>query len=108
MEVPGRTCLLTESSKHFNDLRGHENTSDYILDLLDYIQDKMLRMAPEKRETMESIAPKLSELNDKCRVESYCTKRQNEPVIRRPTNLSEIEGVIFRSAGRDIRSASTP
>ena len=74
----------------------------------------MLRMAPEKRETMEFIAPKLSELNDKCRVESYCTKRQNEPVIRRQTNLSEIEGVIFgrpaaisdqlRRRSRDIES----
>jgi hypothetical protein len=69
----------------------HDSCSDFILDLLMFIKDKMLRMSPRKRASCQEIVGKFTELYKRCSSDpDYCTKRENDPPQRSGTDLSEL------------------
>jgi len=76
-------------ANEFRVLYDHERCSDFIFDLLDFIQTKLLRMGPEKRANCEEIVKALTELDNKCREDpKYCTERVKRSPNRVTTDLS--------------------
>jgi hypothetical protein len=77
--------------------------SDYILDLLQYIQTDLLRVDKAKRARIEDIVMKFENLNNECqRDASYCISRTSgRPVRRTDSELSEIVEVPS-SPGKEI------
>jgi len=70
----------------------HNSCSDFISDLLMFIEKKMLRMSPEKRADCKEIVGNFTELHKKSSSgPDYCTKRMNDPPLRSGTDLSELE-----------------
>jgi hypothetical protein len=67
------------------------NCSDYMLDFLDFIEKKLLRMDPNKRAGCDEVVAKFTELHRKC-VEKpkYCTERLNVAPVRARTDLSTL------------------
>ncbi|KAM7190914.1 Protein kinase-like domain containing protein, partial [Rhypophila sp. PSN 637] len=61
----------------FQLLYKHERCSDFVLDLLDFIEDKLLRVRPMNRAKCGEIVDKLTALHKICEEDSrYCTERQ--------------------------------
>ncbi|KAF2477885.1 kinase-like protein, partial [Lindgomyces ingoldianus] len=55
------------------DLRQHEKCSDFILDLLDHVEDYLLRMRPEKRASCDNTVSVLQRIVEKCFADAkYC------------------------------------
>jgi serine/threonine protein kinase len=72
-------------------LRRDDNSSDFILDLLDYIEDRILRMRPEQRADCDSVVEKLEGIYRRCSVDAqYCTERRQCIREKRMTGLSEL------------------
>lgn len=72
-------------------LRRHEKSSGFIMDLLDYVEDHILRMRPEQRVNCDNVVEKLQELHRRCVVDAqYCTKPQQCIREKRMTGLSEL------------------
>jgi hypothetical protein len=69
-----------------------QDCSDYILDLLEYIKNDLLRVDKANRAMIEDIVAKFEKLNDECqRDASYCILRtSNRPARRTNSELSEI------------------
>jgi hypothetical protein len=73
------------------DLRHHDKCSDFILDLLDFIEDHLLRMRPEMRASSDKVVDKFDEFLKKCLDDStYCTQRRQKIREKRNTDLSEL------------------
>ena len=91
---PNKKSAIMKQSvcDEFNRLREHDRCSDYIIDFLDFVQDCLLRMHPEKRAKTDHILKKLSELHDKCKANAeYCTARSSTPLARADTELSQLD-----------------
>jgi hypothetical protein len=62
------------------------------MDLLEFIETKMLRLTPKKRSECQEIVDKFSELHKICLADpNYCTKRLKKPPNRAGTNLSLLQ-----------------
>ncbi|KAK4215503.1 hypothetical protein QBC37DRAFT_419054 [Rhypophila decipiens] len=73
----------------FQLLYKHERCSDFVLDLLDFIENELLRVRPMKRAKCGKIVDKLTALHKTCEENSrYCTERQNPDCPRARTDLS--------------------
>ncbi|KAK4206461.1 kinase-like domain-containing protein [Rhypophila decipiens] len=73
----------------FQLLYKHERCSDFILDLLDFIEDRLLRIRPYKRAKCDEIVDKLTSLHKTCQENNrYCTERQKLDLRRSRTDLS--------------------
>lgn len=74
------------------ELRHHTQCSDFILDLLQFIEYQLLRMQPQKRASCDSVVNQLQEIWKKCEAEpTYCTERQQSIPKKRNTDLSCLE-----------------
>lgn len=85
--------LGTYSLNHqeFHNLYKHQNCSDYLFDLLTFIEDKLLRITPKKRAKCKEIVEKFEELNNECvKDRDYCMKRDKKTPERTETALSEL------------------
>ncbi|KAM7220305.1 Protein kinase-like domain containing protein [Rhypophila decipiens] len=70
-------------------LYNHERCPDFVLDLLDFIEDKLLRVRPMKRAKCGEIVKRFADLYKTCEDNSrYCTERQNPDCRRARTDLS--------------------
>lgn len=77
--------------QEFQMLYHHENCSDYLIDLLEFIKDKILRIDPKKRVKCNEIVKEFERLNSRCKKEeNYCMKREKTPPKRTGTALSEM------------------
>ncbi|CAG8978538.1 hypothetical protein HYALB_00012269 [Hymenoscyphus albidus] len=77
-------------ANQINQLYRQSHGSDYILEFLKFIEERLIRIDPTKRATCWDIVNKLSELHDKCRGDAnYCTRRSD-------TSLSELSASAFK------------
>jgi hypothetical protein len=78
-------CILQE----FQKLYRHDACSDFMLDLLDFIETRLLRMGPTNRAECEEIVKKFAELYHRCSVDrQYCTTKLKRAPTRSRTDLS--------------------
>ncbi|KAK7420956.1 hypothetical protein QQX98_002521 [Neonectria punicea] len=78
-------------TKHFAHLHGHPSCPDFIHELLWFIEDKLLRMAPEKRAKCPEIYKKFNELREKCEKDlDYCLEPTKRQPLRTGTNDSQL------------------
>jgi serine/threonine protein kinase len=69
----------------------HKNCSDFLLDLLAFIKEQLLRINPRKRAKCQEIVEKFEELNSYCLNDpDYCMKRVKKTPVRTGTTLSEL------------------
>ncbi|KAH7161679.1 kinase-like domain-containing protein [Dactylonectria macrodidyma] len=100
VRFPGRqyTCAQAKKSvaKEFQELYEHPRGSDFTIDLLEFIQNNLLRMGPQKRANCTDILITFQKFYDNCRNDSeYCrTKRLKKAPTRKATDLSLLEPVI--------------
>ncbi|KAH8802626.1 kinase-like domain-containing protein [Xylogone sp. PMI_703] len=77
--------------QEFHDLFKHQNCSDYILDLLMFIKERLLRIDPNKRAKCEETVERFQKLNNECKKDrDYCMKRIKKSPVRTGTALSEL------------------
>jgi serine/threonine protein kinase len=84
--------LLTYNVKEFQKLRDGPETCDFILALLDVLENAMLRLRFEQRASCDEIVRQLRDINNLCdRDPAYCTERTRkfDSKARVPTGLSE-------------------
>ncbi|KAF1948782.1 kinase-like protein [Byssothecium circinans] len=80
--------------REIHELRHHERSSDFILDLLDFIEEHLLRMNPKKRAKCNGLVEKLSTIHKRCTIDlRYCTDRRQMIREKRTTSLSELWNV---------------
>ncbi|KAE8448390.1 hypothetical protein EG329_009634 [Mollisiaceae sp. DMI_Dod_QoI] len=78
-------------AKEFQKLYDQENCSDFVIDLLTFIHDRLLRIHPKNRANCEEILEKFTELHESCRNDrKYGTRRLKKPPKRTATALSEL------------------
>lgn len=88
----------------FKNLKQHSSCSDYILDLLEYVETNLLRVDHSKRARIDDIAKKFEMFDVDCRkMHAYCTLRTRE--ARDGPGLAEI---IEFPEESDRPSESTP
>ncbi|KAK6206036.1 hypothetical protein LQW54_007975 [Pestalotiopsis sp. IQ-011] len=76
--------------QHFDMLRDQPNCSDFISEVIDFVQDKLLRMAADKRCEVSEFLLFAKDVSQKCAEDkAYCTERL-KPIRKRGTDLSEI------------------
>ncbi|KAF2003559.1 kinase-like protein [Amniculicola lignicola CBS 123094] len=72
-------------------LRKEPDCSDFILDLLNYIEDHLLRMEPSSRAKCADIVKKLDGMYERCVTDAtYCVQRRQTISEKRRTDLSEL------------------
>jgi hypothetical protein len=77
--------------QEFQTLYEHKDCSDFILDLLTFIKDKLLRITPNKRAKCKEIVEKFEELHKECvKDRDYCMKLMKMTPNRTGTALSEL------------------
>ena len=69
------------------------------MDLLDLIQQKLLRMNPEKRAESTEIVLDANKIYDSCKDVNYCTKKTERPPKRKLTELSEFHEFNYLTTG---------
>ncbi|KAK3313300.1 kinase-like domain-containing protein, partial [Apodospora peruviana] len=90
-DKPAQTGAQAKRSvaNEFQTLYQHEACTDFVIDLLEFIETRLMRMGPEKRANCEEIVQKFTELNDMCKTDrAYCTSRVKTPPTRARTDLS--------------------
>jgi hypothetical protein len=87
-----RQAVAKESVRlEIQDLRHDKKCSDFILDLLRFIEYQLLRMRPQERASCDTVVDKLQELCAKCEADpTYCTELQQRVPEKRNTDLSEL------------------
>lgn len=90
-------------------LRSQPNCSEFISEVIDFVQDKLLRMSSDKRCEASEFLRFVKEVSKKCAEdEAYCTERV-EPIRKRDSDLSEIYSrVSFQSIGTIHRKQVSP
>ncbi|KAH8788977.1 kinase-like domain-containing protein [Diaporthe sp. PMI_573] len=94
--VSKEAVLKKAVASQFESLRQHPEISEFIVDALDFIEEKMLRMGPEKRSTSKEVVERFREIYKKASADAhYCL----EPVPGRPkrvnTDLSTLAPHVF-------------
>ncbi|KAI1145055.1 kinase-like domain-containing protein [Nemania diffusa] len=88
----GRATEKKSVLEHFNMLRNLPDCTDFLLDLIDFVDRKLLRMSPEKRCQIPELLQFAKLIRQKCHEEnsSYCLERTNPVRSRQGTDLSEL------------------
>jgi hypothetical protein len=74
----------------FKELKQHPACSDYILDLLEYVENSLLRVETAKRAKIDDIVEKFEALDKNCQLSpEYCSSRKKQPRMNNP-GLPEI------------------
>ncbi|RYP88567.1 hypothetical protein DL769_000263 [Monosporascus sp. CRB-8-3] len=104
----GSATLKRSVKEHFKALR--ESTYCGLMHhLVDFIEDHLLRMEPEKRCDIEEAVSKLSQMRQKCEEnKDYCTELPEQIYPRRATNLSELSELSPRRGTRTRNSRGFP
>lgn len=115
MNYTRRETLGLTIMQQFNKLRSLSNCSDFISDILDFVQDKLLRMYPDRRCEVSEFLRFTQQTGQKCMDdEVYCTQRITPIKTRTDTNLSTIyarfslHSTTFASANRSRSSINKP
>ncbi|KAI5920484.1 kinase-like domain-containing protein [Camillea tinctor] len=90
---PGRVKYVWKKKsvfEHFNYLRQHDRCTDLAYDLLDLIQNGLLRVDYRKRSSINDILKRLGDINAKCVNDDYCSKMSIRALVRIKTDLSEL------------------
>ncbi|SPO05435.1 uncharacterized protein DNG_08122 [Cephalotrichum gorgonifer] len=88
-----KASLKPDVKKQFDDLRSHPLCVDYLVDLLNLIQDRMIRMTPGNRAGVQDLVSQLQELDRLCQEgTSYTTKNTKDCPRRADTDLSSLAG----------------
>ncbi|RYP10806.1 hypothetical protein DL764_000428 [Monosporascus ibericus] len=96
----GSARLKRSVKEHFEALRWLAYCG-LMLDLIDFIEDHLLRMEPEKRCDIKEAASKLTQMRQKCEDDNdYCTELPEQIPPRRATNLSELSELSPRRGTR--------
>lgn len=83
-------------SQQFESLRGDPQISELLVDVLDFIEQKMLRMRPEKRATCKEVVQKFREIRERASVEeNYCLQPVPGHPKRVKTDLSTLSPHVF-------------
>ncbi|KXX83293.1 Serine/threonine-protein kinase H2 [Madurella mycetomatis] len=94
-----KTARFKQSVKdELEHLRAEDETTGFLADLLDLIEDALLRMEPLKRSTCSEIVERLESMHERCqRDQEYCTRKvvTKLPVREQRTSsaLSEISSM---------------
>ncbi|KAE9364084.1 kinase-like protein [Stipitochalara longipes BDJ] len=89
-----QTAAIAKQSvvDEFRNLCNHEKCSDFLADLLEFVEKGMLRMGPKKRAGCDAIVSKFADLHRLCLADpDYCTKRLQVPPHRAATDLSVLK-----------------
>ncbi|ORY00554.1 kinase-like domain-containing protein [Clohesyomyces aquaticus] len=91
----GRKAKSKKSvAKNFKTLREHPNCKDFMLDLLECIEERMLRMVPTSRSTCNEIVEELGQIMSRCEDSRYCTERI-KAIQKTFSDLSMVEVVEY-------------
>lgn len=83
-------------AQQFKSLRQQPEISELLLDVLDFIEEKMLRMGPEKRATCKEFVEKFREIYQKASSdENYCLHPVQDHPKRVNTDLSTLSPHVF-------------
>lgn len=86
----GARAKLSVANK-FQELYSQNNCSDFMVDLLTFIKDRLLRVSPENRTKCEEIVGKFEQFYKDCTSDpDYYTKRKKKIPERTGTALSEL------------------
>lgn len=84
-------------NQEFQYLSNNRNCYDFLLDLLTFVEDRVLRMDPKHRADCSEILEKFTELHNTCLEDhDYCTKRLKVAPTRSETALSELSASTLR------------
>lgn len=85
VKSPGCTLvqlLMAKLFQEFQRLFDNPHCSDYLIDLLDFIGMRLLRLDPKDRADCEEIVVKFKELYDRCcKDENYCLDKVQKPPV---------------------------
>lgn len=85
--------------QQFQSLHLHPEISELLIDVLDFIEQKMLRMSPEKRATCKEVVDKFRVINERASVdESYCLQAVSCHPKRINTDLSTLSPHVCETA----------
>ncbi|KAF5257558.1 hypothetical protein FOXYS1_11910 [Fusarium oxysporum] len=93
VQTPNTISAVAKKSvaREVRSLYEHEDTSDFIIDLVEFLETGLLRMHPEIRKKCCDTVEKLRGFYDKCiRNPDYCLKTTNKPPSRTNTDLSHL------------------
>lgn len=71
-------------------MRADERCSDFIMDLLNIIQKRLLRMDPSNRADCDEVVQHLSKICERCETPTYCTLLRESIPERQFTDTSEL------------------
>jgi hypothetical protein len=74
-----------------NRLKSHPSCSDYILDLLEYIQLKLLKLRPHTRDGIDSIVEEFEKHSEQCEEDEKYGTQRIRPARKIDSDLSVIE-----------------
>lgn len=87
----GRAIAKISVREHFNMLRNLPGCTDFLLDLIDFVDEQLLRMTPKKRCQVSELLHFANSISEKCNEDSrYCLERIKPIKRRQETNLSEL------------------
>lgn len=113
-EDPSRKVTTFKKSvkQAFGDLRDVPNTTQFFLDVLDLVQNRLLRMDPAKRANCRDIVETFRKFDERCTQNAtYCTQSVYSKPRRASTGLSQLTAPTSTSpremkGQRDMTSSS--
>lgn len=85
--------------QQFQSLHLHPEISELLIDVLDFIEQKMLRMSPEKRATCKEVVDKFRGIYERALIdENYCLQAIACHPKRINTDLSTLSPHVFETA----------
>ena len=98
-----KVCIVPPALTHvvyywqaFMYLRENSASSDFVLDLLDLVETRLLRLRVAQRASCDDIVIRLQTIKDRCdRDKQYCVEKTPRDVSRTPTDLSDKVQVHF-------------
>ncbi|KAH6663157.1 kinase-like domain-containing protein [Halenospora varia] len=87
----------------FQTLYKQKHCSDFFLDLLTFIKERLLRVSPDNRAKCEEIVKRFEELHNACKNDQdYCTTLTKKIPERSGTGLSEISASTVRLSKKKV------
>ncbi|KAI0182699.1 kinase-like domain-containing protein, partial [Xylaria flabelliformis] len=88
----GRATEKMSVRKHFDMLRNLPGCTDFLSDLIDFVEDRLLRMSPNNRCQVPELLQFASSMSQKCNDDNgYCINCTKPLKKRQGTNLSELQ-----------------
>lgn len=95
-------------AQQFESLREQPEISKLLVDVLDFIEQKMLRMGPEKRATCKEFVDKFREFHQRASAdEDYCLQPAPGHPKRVNTDLSTLSPHVFDATEREVSNSQS-